>query len=133
MKKKNISKLFGEEKELTEICNRLSDPNYQGGSIILPKNASLLEKSKYKLCQKILIHQQKKNLPTEKLAKQIQLSIPETEDIFHYRINNFTLDRLIDYAEKLAIPLQITENSAKSENNILIPRKTSNGRLKKHV
>lgn len=120
MKKRNFNKLFGEDKELTEICNKLSDPNYQRGSQALPKNASLLEQSKYNLCQKILIQQQKKKITPEKLAKQIQLSVPETEDILHCRINKFTLDRLVDYAEKLTIPLQITETQKKAKRNISV-------------
>jgi predicted XRE-type DNA-binding protein len=120
MKKRNFNKLFGEDKELTEICNKLSDPNYQRGSQALPKNASLLEQSKYNLCQKILVQQQKKRLTTEKLANQIQLSVPETEDILHFQINKFTLDRLINYAEKLTIPLQITETQKKTKKNTFV-------------
>lgn len=119
MKKRNINKLFGEDKEIVEVCSKLSSLNYQGGTRALPKEANLLEKSKYNLCQKILVQQQKKKLSTEKLAEQIQLSIPETEDILHYRINKFTLDRLINYAEKLAIPLQITEVQRKSKKDSL--------------
>jgi predicted XRE-type DNA-binding protein len=143
MKKRNINKLFGEEIEIKEICDKLSNLNFSGGSSFLPKNASLLEQSKYNLCQKILAHQQKKKLSTEKLANQIQLSIPETEDILHCRINKFTLDRLMDYAEKLTIPLQITETKPlsshssrkiiKSPRIIHASRKSSNGRLKKHL
>src|SRR6185436_100052 len=106
MKKRNINKLFGEEKEIKEICDKLSNPNFSGGSSFLPKNASLLEQSKYNLCQKILAYQQKKKLTTKKIAQQIQLTTPETEDILHCHIDKFTLDRLMDYAERLAIPLQ---------------------------
>jgi|SRR2546430_5620109 len=114
MIKKNFNNLFGKETEIEEICHRLSDPNYQGGSVALSKNASLLEQAKYNLCQVILTYKLRKKLGIEKLAQQIRLSVPETEDILHCRIDKFTLDRLMDYAELLAIPLQIQSKFSRS-------------------
>src|ERR1044072_8010149 len=114
MIKKSFNNLFGEETEIEKIFSRLSDPNFQGGSVALPENASLLEQTKYNLCQSILTYKFRKKLSLKKLAQQIRLSVPEVENILHCRINKFTLDRLINYAETLAIPLKVVEEKRKS-------------------
>ena len=59
------------------------------------------EKSKYEVCSEILTYQRKNKISDEKLAKQIELTLAETEDILYYRITHFTLDRLLTYANKL--------------------------------
>src|SRR5690349_4858145 len=105
---KNNKKLTSQEKqELEKLCKSLSDPNYQGGSWALPENPTLLEKSKYDICKKILVYKQEHNLSTEKLAKKIKLSVSETEDILYGHIDYFTLDRLLDYVGKLFSPSEI--------------------------
>jgi hypothetical protein len=44
---------------------------------------------------------------TEEMAQKLQLSKAETEDILYYRIDYFTLDRLVAYATNLFKPLEI--------------------------
>jgi len=85
----------------------------------LPENASPLEKSKYDLCENILAYKQDNKLTINKLAQKINLSEAETEDILHYRLNHFTLDRLMGYANQLFSPLQvkvIIEKKTKASN-----------------
>lgn len=89
------------DKEFKEYLNQLSSPKYQGGSWVLSKNATPLQKSKHELCKEILIYQRKHKLTDEELAEQMELTLAETEDILHYRIDYFTLDRLMTYANKL--------------------------------
>ena len=89
------------DKEFKEYLNQLSSPNYQGGSQALPNNPTPLQKSKHELCREILIYQRKHKLTDEELAEQMELTLAETEDILHYRIDYFTLDRLMTYANKL--------------------------------
>lgn len=110
MKKKDIS-FFPNEEELEKACKELSDPNYPRSNIVLPQDANPLERSKHSLCKRVLLHKQKNNLPVEKLAQQINLTIPEVEDILFARINRFTLDRLVSYVTNLLpiFELQITE------------------------
>ena len=133
MKRKLNNNIFPPEKELKRVREKLSDPNFEGGSLALPKNASLLEQTKYNLCEKILGYKQKHKLTCQKLAKQIQLSIPETEDILHYRITKFTLDRLISYAERLTLSLQINIFQEKPSRNNFARLKSTNNRLRKHL
>jgi len=96
-----------QQKNFKEYLAKIEDPNYQGGSWDLPENASLLEKSKYELCENILAYKQDNNLSIKKLAQKIKLSEAETEDILHYRINHFTLDRLMEYVSKLFSSFQV--------------------------
>ena len=87
--------------EFKEYLNQLSSPNYQGGSWVLPDNPTPLEKSKHEICREILLYQRKHKLTDKETAEQMELTLPETEDILHYRFNYFTLDRLMIYANKL--------------------------------
>src|SRR5437773_2519774 len=81
------------KEEFEKYVQSLEDPNYQGGSWALPENATPLEKAKYKICRQILTYKHDNNLSVEETAYRIKLSQAETEDILHYRIDYFTLDR----------------------------------------
>ncbi|CAI2172883.1 12064_t:CDS:2 [Funneliformis geosporum] len=83
-----------------------------------PKNATSLEKSKYFLRKKVLVYKQENNLPVEKLAKQINLTVPEVEDILFARIDKFTLDRLVIYIDNL-FPFYLTVHE-KSLSSLLV-------------
>ena len=89
------------DQEFKDYLNQLGSPNYQGGSWMLPEKPTPLEKSKHELCREILIYQQKSKLSDEELADKMELTLAETEDVLHYRITLFTLDRLVSYASKL--------------------------------
>ncbi|KLL04613.1 MAG: hypothetical protein MRERV_16c018 [Mycoplasmataceae bacterium RV_VA103A] len=95
------------EKAFEKYLQKIEDPNYQGGSWDLSENPTALEKTKYDLCEIILAHKQDNKLTTKNLAQKIKLSVAETEDILYYRIDHFTLDRLMDYAGKLFDPKQV--------------------------
>jgi len=127
------------KKVVDSIRKQMTNPNFPYKNIGLSPQATPLEKNKYEICQKILAYKQDNKLTAEKVAKSIQLTTPETEDIFFSRINKFTLDRLVDYATRLGIILQIREANQtstsslnKTGRNIYVSRK-SNGRLKKHL
>lgn len=91
-----------EKQRFKEFLKKVEDPNYQREiNRALPLNATALQETKYKLCKQMLIYQQEHNLSDEEIAKRIELSIAEVEDILFCEIEKFTLDRLIAYAEKL--------------------------------
>src|SRR5436305_8156188 len=100
MRKNNIS-YFPPKAELEKICEEMSSPNYPRANFALSPKATPLERSKYSLCKKILVYKQDKKLSAEKLAQKINLTVPETEDILFARIDKFTLDRLVTYANNL--------------------------------
>jgi predicted XRE-type DNA-binding protein len=96
-----------EKQEYKKYLEELCDPNYQGGSWSLPENATPLEKAKHEICKQIVIYIQDNNLSVMEIAQKIQLSKAEAEDILYYRIDYFTLDRLVTYATRLLKPLEI--------------------------
>ncbi|RHZ35855.1 hypothetical protein [endosymbiont GvMRE of Glomus versiforme] len=89
------------QKYLEELC----DPNYSGGSWVLPENPTPLEQAKHDICRQFVSYQLDTKASTAEIAQKIQLSKAETEDILYYRIDYFTLDRLVAYATHL--PLEI--------------------------
>ena len=105
MTKKNNN--FPSSSELKRVRGKFSNPNYQGGSYVLPKNANSLDKVKYEICQSILHYKRIKELSREEIAQRIELSQAETEELLFSQIEKFTLDRLVAYLEKLHLPLQI--------------------------
>jgi hypothetical protein len=102
------------EQEFEQILQELENPNYTGeGFWSLPENPTALEKSKYEICQKILAYQQKHKLTDKEVAKRINLTTGETEDILFCRIDYFTLDRLITYANELFEPFEMKITKSK--------------------
>ena len=90
-----------------EIINKLSDLNYEVGSYVLPENASMEDKFKYEICQTILTYQQESKIAYQEIARQLDLPFAETMALLKKRINNFTLNDLVNYLEKLTIPCQV--------------------------
>jgi|SRR5438552_16574136 len=101
--------------EYQKYLEELNDPNYSGGSWALPENPTPLEQAKYEVCQKVIRYKRNNELSTEKLAQKIQLSKAETEDILYCRIDYFTLDRLMDYTNKLFSPCEVKITIEKKE------------------
>ncbi|CAI2162909.1 17023_t:CDS:2, partial [Funneliformis geosporum] len=85
----------------TEIIERLDHKNYEGGNIGLPKNSTLEERTKYRICKTILTYQLKNKLPLEQVAKKLVISEEELYNICRGKINDFSLIRLVNYLEKL--------------------------------
>ena len=90
-----------------EYLKEIEQPDYPWVAKDLPKNPTSLEKAKYELCQKILGYQEDNNLSDEILAKKLELSKEQTLQILFGWIDNFTLDSLIIYTNKLFSPTQI--------------------------
>src|SRR3954451_20098195 len=105
------------ELEFEQVLQELENPNYVGeGFWSLSENPTALEKTKYDICQKILAYQQKHKLTDKEIAQRINLTSGETEDILFCRIDYFTLDRLITYANELFEPLEMKITKAKERN-----------------
>jgi predicted XRE-type DNA-binding protein len=130
-----ISKKFADantkEQEFEQTLQELENPNYVGeGFWSLPENPTTLERSKYDICQKILTYQQKHKLTDKEIAKRINLTTGETEDILFCRIDYFTLDRLITYANELFEPLEMKITKAQERN---ITQSVKNGGKRKNL
>src|SRR5947209_8782765 len=86
-----------------EILAKMRHPDYEG-NFLLPSDANLLDKTKYRICKQILSYEYDNKLTTKELAERINLSVPETKEILLCHIHKFTLDRLITYFDNLHIP-----------------------------
>src|SRR4051794_8884355 len=105
---------FPPEEDLKEIRKEFSDLNYSKCSLALPENANDLDRIKYNICKMIIRYKRENDISLLKLARKIKLSVPETEDVLHYHIHKFTLDRLVAYATSLSIPLQVQSKAGQS-------------------
>jgi predicted XRE-type DNA-binding protein len=107
--KRGVYSKLSQKEQFKKYLEKIEDPKYDGidASWDLPENATPLEKTKYELCEKMLVYQQDNNLTDEEIAEKIHLTTGETRDILYCHIDYFTLDRLITYATRLFKPLEI--------------------------
>ena len=112
MKTVHREKAFPDEVTLKRIREKLSDPNYRGGNLALPKNATEVDRAKYQLCQLIARYQREHALLQKDIARKIGADESRTSDILRGKIESFTLDRLISYAEKLHPRLRVQVTAA---------------------
>jgi predicted XRE-type DNA-binding protein len=97
---------YPEEKDLQDILKKLSFDDVIGSTVI-PKNAPESDKIKYKLCGKILEYKLVKNMTQKELAEKIGLDEPETSRVLHYKIERYSIERLLGYAMTLYPKLTI--------------------------
>ena len=114
---------FPPERELKRIREKEGIVN-----IVLPKNATFLEKVKYEICQAILAYQQDNRLTYKTIAQKIGISPEQTVDMLRGNIASFALDSLVTYAEKLDVPYQVKIIPKET----FIPTRKSNGRVRKY-
>ena len=67
----------------------------------LPENASTIDKMKYKICEKFVIYLLDNNMTQASLARQLNMDPARLNEIIKYRIDLFTIDKLIEFAERL--------------------------------
>lgn len=107
MKRNKTQDKFPDEATLKRVRDKLSDPDYSGGNLALPDDASETDRAKYQLCQLIARYQREHGLLQKEIARQIGVDESRISDILRGKIEGFTLDRLIGYAEKLHPGLKI--------------------------
>jgi predicted XRE-type DNA-binding protein len=100
MKKRLTNNEFPSAKRLEEVTKRLSNPRILGSSL-LPDNAGPVDRTKYKACEMIIRYRQKAGIKQKALADILGIDEARMSEVLHYKIENFTLDRLVGYAEKL--------------------------------
>ena len=83
-------------------------------SCSLPVHPTYIQLVKHNICQQIIIFRSRKNLTNEVLAKKMEITIAELEDILERNYDCFTLDRLFSYIDKLfSLELDIKLESKK--------------------
>lgn len=89
---------FPDDKKLKDIRKGLkkSDP-----SLTLPVNATKAQIVKYKLCEKFVKYLIQHKITQAELARRLKLDTARLNEIVKYKINLFTIDKLLDLAERL--------------------------------
>lgn len=95
---------FPSEKELKSMRKKLAKVE---PSRLLPKNASRVDQLKFKLCQKFVVYLREHEISKLELAKKLKVNPSRISEIVKYRIDLFTIDKLVDLAERLEMDLHI--------------------------
>lgn len=95
---------FPSEKELKAVRAKLAKAE---PSRLLPKNASKADQIKYKLCEKFVIFLRKNDLSQVQLARKLKVDPSRINEIVKYRIDLYTVDKLMDLAEKLDLDFDV--------------------------
>ena len=95
---------FPSAKELKSIRNKLAKAE---PARTLPKNASKADYVKYKLCEKFVIYLIDNKMSQVALAKKLKIDPSRINEIVKYRIELYTVDKLIDLAEKLHLDFTV--------------------------
>lgn len=95
---------FPSEKELKAIRKKLvkAEP-----SRLLPKNASKADHLKYKLCEKFVIYLTEHKISQAQLAKKLKIDPSRINEVVKYRIDLYTVDKLMDLAERLDLDFDV--------------------------
>jgi hypothetical protein len=105
------------DKEFEKILQEAEDPKNIGqGSQALPRNATSLQKAKYKLCQQLLSYQIKNKLTDQEMRKKTNLSQTELEDILFYRLGKVNSEVLIEAVSRVFAPCEIEIIVKESKN-----------------
>jgi predicted XRE-type DNA-binding protein len=84
------------QKKLNAIVKELSSDKIEG-SLVISKDAPISDKVKYELCRKILEYKRTHDLSQKELGKKLNLDEPEISRVLHYRIDRYSIERLIGY------------------------------------
>ena len=98
---KSKKEAFPDNQTLKRVREKLSDMNYTGGNLALPANATEVDRAKYQICQLIAKYQREHQLLQKDIAEKIGVDESRISDLLRGKIETFTLDRLLGYAEKL--------------------------------
>ncbi|HLE11029.1 MAG: hypothetical protein A2504_10490 [Bdellovibrionales bacterium RIFOXYD12_FULL_39_22] len=102
-------KNFPSKEELEEVRNNLDKGI---ASRPLPKNASHIDRIKYRLCEKFVIYKNSKKLTQRELAKLVDVDEAIMSKILHYHFSEFTTDRLIKYLAQIYDEIDFNVNVA---------------------
>jgi len=100
--------------EEEKIFNWVNSDNCLG-SWMPSESASINEKTKYQFSQVITLYQIKNNLEEREIANKLGLDKNTTARLLRGYVENFSLDSLMSYAEKLKIKNIYSNNNSLSQ------------------
>ena len=94
---KKMSK-FPKDKDLERMRNSLSKGI---ASKPLAKNATAIDKLKFRLCEKFVIYKNTQKITQRALAQKLSIDEALMSKILHYNFEEFTVDRLVKFLSTL--------------------------------
>ncbi len=91
-------KKFPSKKDLNLVRDKL---NKGIASRPLPKNANVVDRAKFRLCEKFVIYKNTHQITQREMAKKIGINEALVSKILHYHFDEFTSDRLLKYLSAL--------------------------------
>lgn len=95
---------FPSEKELKAIRSKLEKAE---PSRMLPKNASNADRLKYEICGRFVAYLLKNKMTQAQLARKLKVDPARINEIVKYRIDLYTVDKLLNLAERLELDLNV--------------------------
>ncbi len=92
---------FPDEETLKEIREKLSDPKYEGCSMLLPEDANEIDRAKFQVSQMMIKFKREGNLSNRDLSEILAIDESSISNLLRGKIEFFSLESLIGYAEKL--------------------------------
>src|SRR3954451_13060921 len=93
---------FPPQEELDRVRKRIARSERRT-NVGLASNATPVERAKYDFCQTIARYRRENNLTEKTIAKQLEIASSRLDSILFSHIDDFTLDELANYANKLHI------------------------------
>jgi predicted XRE-type DNA-binding protein len=93
------------KKELDKMLKKLDKVEPTHG---LPPNASKADRLKYELCKQFVMHLNREQISQKDLAEKLGIEPARLNEIVKYRIDLFTVDRLLGYLELLNPEFKVT-------------------------
>lgn len=84
---------FPSKKEIERILANITEDDV---SIAPPKDAPPVDRAKYDLCAKFIVFLRETNTSQAELARQIDVDRSRINWIVRYRIEHFTIDKLLE-------------------------------------
>jgi len=113
MKKKKLKNKITQSEEWTspELRDFLSY-EYMGKDTLLHPYTPLVDQIKWKLCAQIVRYHLMNEISQNELAQKLGVDAPEMSRLLHYKIERYTIDRLIRYVEILYPKLSVEVTAA---------------------
>ncbi|OFZ24509.1 MAG: hypothetical protein A2381_05465 [Bdellovibrionales bacterium RIFOXYB1_FULL_37_110] len=96
---------FPNKKELDQMRKKLENAEPVR---LLPKDASNVDKLKFSLCKEIIIYLKIHKTTQVELANILEIDPARLSEIVKYKIDLFTVDRLLSLVEKLNPSIKVT-------------------------
>jgi predicted XRE-type DNA-binding protein len=95
---------FPTEKELKAVRRKLETAE---PARVLPKSASKADRLKYELCKCFVAYLLRSGESQAELARKLKVDPSRVNEIVKYRIELYTVDKLLDLSERLNLNIEI--------------------------